>query len=314
MLPLIEPYKPFPGLVLVAFIPLALRFLDAIRQVAARTNRQIAQAGVAYGLAFGLLLLSYSGWYQWAAPGLVAAAAIVLPWRTAPRKAIVLLAITAAVFLLIGGQYLATMLFDPAAKIADTYVYFDVNTEPMYIAMFRNDTPGPVGMWPPLGELGGVGLFTIVLIAGVGAALVLGRKSSLVIGLAAITLGAWLLRFYYARMLWDTKLVQLYPRTTAVILYCMLALAGYAVYLFVQRAEKTSALRQPPALIGALCALLLFLGSAGSATSDRYMPSNTTPPGAGWLTWNAHQTSRAARAKQLKSLPRPWIRRSNAIE
>lgn len=311
MLPLVEPYKPFPGLVLVVFVPLAIRYLDSIRTSAERPRRELALAAVAHGAGFGFLFLSYSGWFQWAAPGLVAAALIVFPWRTAPRKALALLALTGVVFLLVTGQYLAGLLFDPAAKIADNYVYFDVNTEPMYIAIFRNDTPGPVGMWPPIGELGGVGLFTIVLLVGLGIAITLGANTTLVIGLGSITLGAWLMRFYLARQMWDTKLVQLYPRTTAMILYCMLILTGLAVYWLLQRVPSGSPIRRPAGRIGAVCALLLMFGSAGSATSDRYMPSNTTPPGAGMLAWNAQRTWRG-RLTHLKSQPRSWIRRSQA--
>ena len=270
----------------VAFVPLALRYLDSIRTAAERTHKEIAIAAVLYGAAFGFLFLSYSGWFQWAAPGLIVAALIVFPWRAGPRKGLALLGLTGAMFLLIVGRYLARLLFDPAAKIADNYIYFDVHTEPMYIAMFRNDTPGPVGMWPPLGELGGVGLFMIVLLAGLGIALVLGRRTTLMIGLGAIMLGAWLMRFYFARLLWDTKLVQLYPRTTPVILYSMLIATGLAVAWLIQRVPSDSPIRRPPGLIGAVCALLLLFCSVGSATSDRFMPSNTDPPGAGWLTWS----------------------------
>jgi len=312
MLPLIEPYKPFPNLVLVVFVPLAVLYLKTLREVPARHRFEVVRAAVAFGAAFGILCLTYSGWFQWAAPGLLVATLIVFPWRTAWRKGLLLLVVTGVVFLLFTGQYLAGLLLDPAGKIADTYVYFDVRVEPMYIAMFRNDTPGPVGVWPPIGELGGVGLFTLVLLAGFGLAVALGRKTIIVITLASIMVGAWLLRFFYARSMWETKLVQLYPRTTPLILYCLLLLTGFAVYWLVKRSSADHPARGPAGLVGAACALLLLFGSTGSAISDRYMPVNTTPPGAGWLTWNAHQTRRALRKKIHKSYPMPWVRRSIA--
>src|SRR5262249_54446767 len=150
------------------------------------------------------------------------------------RAGIYLLGLTAAIFLLVVRQY-ALGVLDDAMGIKDTYVYFDVKAEPMYIAMWRNDTPGIVGVWPPIGELGGVGLFTIALAIGVAASVVIGRGKALVIGLTSVMAGAWLLRFQYARKLWATKLVQLYPRTTPLILYCLLILTGYAVYRLVER-------------------------------------------------------------------------------
>ncbi len=308
-LPLLEPYKPFPNLVLVVFLPLAILYLKSLREISKRTPIQIARAGAGFGLVFGVLCLTYSGWFQWAAPGLFVAALAVFPWRAAWRKGLGLLALTGAVFGLITWQYLKGVLFDPAGKIADTYVYFDVLTEPTYIAMWRNDTPGVVGVWPPIGELGGVGLFTIALCVGLGLAVALGRRTTLVIGVGSTMVGAWLLRFFYARMMSETKLVQLYPRTTPLILYCLLILVGYAIYWLVQRASAESPWRGPWALVGGVCALLLLLGSTGAATADRYMPANTTPPGAGWLTWNAHQTKRALKLKEIKGLPLRWVRR-----
>src|SRR5439155_6738427 len=124
-----------------------------------------------------------------------------------------LLGLTAAVFVLLTWRYALGLLDDPIG-VKDAYVYFDVNTEPLYIAMWRNDTPGTVGVWPPIGELGGVGLFTILLAAGLGGAVVLGRRKTVTIGLTLMMAGAWLSRFQFARKLWETKLVQLYPRTT----------------------------------------------------------------------------------------------------
>jgi galactan 5-O-arabinofuranosyltransferase len=195
-------------------------------------------------------------------------------------------------------------------------MYFDTRTEPMYVAMFRNDLPGTVGVWPPLGELGGVGLFTIVLLIGLGVAVALGRRTTLVIGATSMMGGAWIFRFFYARMMWETKLVQLYPRTTALILYLLLLLSVYGVALVVERLALRDSLRGPSARIGVACAMLLLLASVGSATADRYMPSAASPPGPGLLSWNAQGAGRNERAEREKrprapeALPRPWVRRS----
>lgn len=310
MLPLIDQYKPYPNLVLVVFVPLAILFLQVLRERSDRHWFETARASVGFGIAFGVLCLLYSGWFQWAAPGLLVATLVVFPWRTAWRGGLLHLTITGAVFLVITWHYLANLLFDPSAKVLDNYVYFDVRVEPMYIAMWRNDLPGKIGDWPPLGELGGVGLFTLVLVSGLGLAVALGRRTTVVISVLSMMTGAWLMRFFYARLMWETQLVQLYPRTTALILYCLLILAGFAVHWLVRRASTDSPLRGSSGLIGAACALLLLFASTGSATSDRFMPANSDPAGAGRLAFNAHRAWRDARPKTYKSLPLPWLRRS----
>ncbi len=312
MIPLIEPYKPFSNLVLVIFVPLSILFLDRLRKVPARSGIEIARASLGFGIAFALLCLMYSGWFQWAAPGLLFATLVVFPWRQAPRKGLLLLVLTGLAFALIAGRYMGGLLLDPAAKIVDNYVYFDVKAEPMYVAMWRGDAPGLVGVWPPIGELGGVGLFTILMVIGFGTAIALGRKTTVLIACASMMMGAWLLRFFYARMLWDTKLVQLYPRTTPLIVYCLLAMTGYAVYWLVQRASADSPLRGRWGVIGATSALMFLFASAGSATADRYMPLNTEPAGVGWFAYNAHLTNWNAKRKIYTSRTLQWTRRSIA--
>ncbi|HRC56410.1 MAG TPA: hypothetical protein PKU97_10825, partial [Kofleriaceae bacterium] len=310
-LPLVEPYKPFPNLMLVVFLPLALLFLRTIQGLEARTTRQIAKAATAYGLAFGVMFLMYSGWFKWAAPGLLVTTLMILPWRTARRHCFYLFAITGAVFLVITWRHLGGLLLDPASKIADNYIYFDTKVEPMYFAMWRNDLPGMagVGQWPPHGEVGGVGLFTILLIIGFGMAMALGHKTLLVACLVPMMLGAWLSRFWYAHLMWETKLVQLYPRTTPLILYCMIVLTGYALYWMFQRVPVSHPLRGRTGVLGAVCALAFLYCSTGSALSERYMPVSTDPPGPGWLTMNAYQANWASKPKRRQSEALPWVRR-----
>ncbi len=308
-LPLVDPYKPYPNLVLVVFVPLAIRFLDTLREIADRDQRQVMRAGVGFGVAFGVLCLFYSGWYQWAAPGLFIATLVLLPWQTARGKSFILLGVAAVVFLLITGQYIHGLFFDPSGKIEDTYIYFDVTVEPMYVAMWKNDLPGATEVWPPVGELGGVGLFTIVLVIGMGLAIALGRKTTVVIALTSVMAGAWLMRFLNARLMWETKLVQLYPRTTPLILYCLLVLTGFAVYWLVDRIKEDHPVRGSSGVIAVASALLFLFCSTGTAISDRYMPSNTQPPGPGWLTYNAYVAKWSHGPKQHKSRPMLWVRR-----
>jgi galactan 5-O-arabinofuranosyltransferase len=122
--------------------------------------------------------------------------------------------------------------------------------------------------------------------------------------------GAWFWRFWYAHSLFDTKLVQLYPRTTPLILCCLIVLSGMAVYWLVARLPSDHQLRSPWAVIGAMCGLLLLFASSGSATADRYMPSNTTPPGVGWLAWNAHRQEHADQPRAYTPEIMSWVRRN----
>lgn len=313
MLPLVEPYKPFANLVLVAFVPLAILYLDTLRKIAARPTLQIVQMSIGFGAVFALMFLTYSGWFQWAAPGLLVATLVMFPWREAPRKALLLLAITGVVFALVAGRYLLGLL-DPAAKVVDDYVYFDVKVEPMYVAMWRGDSPGLVGPWPPPGELGGVGLFTIALLFGFGLAIALGRRTTAIITLASVMIGAWLMRFMYARLLWETKLVQLYPRTTPLITYCLLAMTGYAVFWLIQRLPSESPIRGRSGVLGALCALMILFVSAGSATADRYMPADTDPKGTNNFAYNAFLTKWGHVKRPYRAKVLPWVRRPKIVE
>jgi galactan 5-O-arabinofuranosyltransferase len=253
--------------------------------------------------------LFYSGWFQWSAPGLFVTTLIVYPWKTAPRRALLLLGVTGLLFLIVTWHYVYGLVFDPASKVADNFVYFDVRVEPMYIAMWRNDLPGNIGTWPPHAELGGVGLFTLLLATGFGFAIALGRKTTTVIALGSTMAGAWFMRFWLAHSLWETRLVQLYPRTTPLILYCLLLLTGFAIYWGHQRLRSDSPLRGRSAAIGALCALMLVLSSAASSTADRYMPAKSDPMSAGSLALNAHHARWGTIWKPTVSRALPWYRR-----
>ncbi len=52
--------------------------------------------------------------------------------------------------------------------------------------MWKGDLPGVVATWPPPGEIAGVGLYSLVVFAGFGIAIALGRARTVVIGLASI--------------------------------------------------------------------------------------------------------------------------------
>jgi len=286
-LPFIDPYRAYPMMVLLVFIPIVVKFIDGIRTSSSAHWYELVRCGVGFGLAFGLLFLMYSGWVQWSAPGILLAVMFYMPWRDRPSHALILASITALLFFAMTFHYLSAVVH--ASAIHDDYMYFDATVDPSYIAMWRGSQPGSVPMWPPPGELGGVGLFTVLLTAGTGTAIWLGSKRTLVVTVSLILGCTWLWRMWCAHHLYETKLVQLYPRTTGELLYGAMILTGFSIYLAIEhlRARQTSAIWQrPSATVGLVVALLLLIMSTGSATTDRYNP-NSDITYAGYLSWVA---------------------------
>lgn len=306
-LPLVYPYKPYENLVLVALIPVLAKLLVYLRTTPERSYRHLVLTGVAFGVVLGVAYLSYAGWFVWSAPGFLVAALILLPWRRAPLRALTFLAVTGVVLVGICWRQIAALLH-ASSTVKDNFFYFDTATDPAYVAMWRGDMPGDVGLWPPPGELGGVGVFTVILCVGLAVALFLGLRNTIVITAACCLGGAWLLRFWFASEMYREQAVQLYPRTTMEILYLLLVLTILAAYFGWGRLRdfaarmRTSAngislpdvKRVPSVLIGALCAGLLLFGSAGSATADRYLPRDDNSEGR--LAWTG-QTERMPNGK-----------------
>jgi hypothetical protein len=281
-MPLLEPYKPYTTVVLVALVPLLIAFLRVLRGAGTQTWTRIALAGAATGIALGVLFSVYSGWFLWSAPGALVAVLARFPWR-APLRGLALLCATAAGLVVVAWPHLFGVIA-AAGTVQDRYFYFDTAVEPAYIAMWRNDLPGDVGPWPPPGELAGVGVFTVLLVVGLGVAVAVAGRRTAVLTAGALLAGAWILRLAIAAQMYETQTVQLYPRTTAEILFCLLLLVVLAARYGGRRlvdAWRARAVtgnghvpRNAMPLIGALCAALLLALSMGSATADRYLPRN----------------------------------------
>ncbi|WP_148088666.1 hypothetical protein [Saccharothrix texasensis] len=272
---LIEPYKPYTTIMLVVMVPVLLALLRRLRRAGDTTWRGIVLPAIGFGLALGLIFLIYSGWFVWSAPGIVVAALVLFPWRTGWAKGLTLLLVTAGVFVAVSSRHLFGLL-DASGSVKDRYFYWDTWTEPTYIAMWRTDLPGTTGPWPPPGEIGGVGLFTILALVGLATAIAVARSRTIVITLTCVFAGAWLLRFHFGSQMYAADAVQLYPRSTAELLYCLLLLTGFAAYYGVRRFDAVTrvraALSSPSLGLGALVAVFLLLASAGSSIGDRYMP------------------------------------------
>ena len=277
---LLDPYKPYGPLVLAVLVPVLLVLFRAVRRAPELGWGGILRQGLALGLAIGVLFLTYSGWFVWSALGAVAAVLLVFPWRTGVLRGAALVGTTAVAFGVVAAPHLIGLL-RASSTVKDTYFYFDVYVEPAYIAMWRGDLPGDVGAWPPPGELGGVGLFSVLLVIGLGVAVWLGRRRTVVIGLTMLLAGAWLMRFWFAQQMYRTQAVQLYPRTTQQILYCSILLVGCAVFFVGERLRVWAATAAPArpavdrrnAVPATLVAVLAFALFSGSATANRFMPS-----------------------------------------
>ena len=272
MLPFIEPVKPYPQLTLVMLMPVLVWFLRTVRRGAGRPTGRAIGLGAGFGVGIGLLFLLYSGWFVWCAPGALLAFALLAPWRTGRRPTLATAATALVTFLAVTWVHLRGLLA-PTGGTSDAYFYFDTSTEPAYLAMWRNDRPADVGgVWPPLGELGGVGLFTIVLAVGLGVAIWLGWRRTAVVTVGLSAASAWFLRMWLAGGQWATQTVRLYPRTTMVLLYCLLILTGLAVRYAVTAARDRLARqhleRTPPA--------------DRTAPGERTAPHDEAAPG-GWV-------------------------------
>ncbi|HEU5473345.1 MAG TPA: hypothetical protein VFV67_22100 [Actinophytocola sp.] len=276
-LPVVETYKPYEPIALALLIPVLLLLLRHLRRSGGMSWRRLALAGVGFGLALGAIFELYSAWFVWSAPGVLAAALLVFPWRRGATRGLTLVAVTAVVFALIGHRHLLGLV-EIHDSFPDRWFYYDAYVEPAYFAMGRAMPGVNVGQWPPPGELGGVGLFTVLLLAGLMAALTVAWRRTIVLALACIFAGAWIMRFLISSRMYAGNAVDFYPRTATELLYCLLLLTGFGIYYTVQRVRAStpagwSALAvSSPVRVGVVAALLLLFASAGSAIGDRYMP------------------------------------------
>lgn len=291
--PFLDPYKPLASISLVVATPTLIALILTLRKSRTRDWRYLFGQAVLLGAVLGLVFLTYSGWFVWCAPGVAVAGLFAFPWSHW-RRGLVVTAASVGAFAAVSATYLVSFISSPG--VVDKYKYFDTSTDPAYFAAWLGDLTGPVAQWPPYGEFGGVGLFTIGLAAGLGAAIALGWRSWAVRTTALVFVGAWLVRFWIAGRMASTGLVQLYPRTSTVLLHCTLILGALALCLVLDglmgratvlapRPRGSARSRHLGWTIGALTSLVLVASSVGSATVDRYLPA--TDGTVGLLAWVA---------------------------
>lgn len=304
-LPVVLLYKPYSTLTLIILVPVLGKLVQVLRRAPHRPLRQSVTLGVVLGVVLALLFLLYAGWHVWSAPGVLLALLVFFPWRSgrqAVLRAGAFLGAVGLAFAALAGKYLLVLLSATGTK--DRWCSPMVLVDPAYIGMspYPYRGAGEMGAWPPPGEFGGVGWFSVLLLLGIGVALSLGLHRSPVVVTAACFLSAWAVRFWISSHMERDQAVQLYVRTFHELLYCGLVLVGWAAVLAGRALHRRLQGLPAPmprtgrplhrsriAAVGVLTAGLLLGGTAASATVDSYMPQD---PKYGWLSgqaWYAHQ-------------------------
>lgn len=289
----LDPIRPYSHVVMIVLLPLLGYCLLEMRRAGERSLKSVLLRGAGLGLIFGLLFLWYSGWYVWSAPGVGLLALFLFPWRkgaAARKRALAFVASTLVTAGVIGAPLLYQML-RLGSQHPDRYAYLSVYVDPAYVLGWSSDRPGvqTYQNWPVTGEMAGQSGFALLLLLGVGLGVGLGLRSIMVRTAAAVLVGAWLVRFWFAGRMAHDQAVQLYPRTTWMIMYCLMILAVLGIMALVHRssgwAERSLRPSGPaPARViprrvvqqlaaGMVCVLALFATMGASWNINRYMPS-----------------------------------------
>ncbi|MBT2479255.1 hypothetical protein [Streptomyces sp. ISL-94] len=292
----LDPIRPYSHIVMIVLLPLLAYCLREMRRAGERPLRSALLRGAGLGLIFGLLFLWYSGWYVWSAPGVGLLALFLFPWRrgaAARKRALAFVGTTLLTAGVIGAPLLYQML-RLRSQHPDRYAYLSVYADPAYVLGWASDRPGSLTYenWPVSGEMAGQSGFALLLLLGVGLGVGLGLRSIMVRTAAAVLVGAWLVRFWFASHMAHDQAVQLFPRTTWMIMYCLMILAVLGVMAAVQRgsgwAERSLRPSGPaPARViprravqqlaaGMVCVIALFATMGASWNVNRYMPSPDT--------------------------------------
>ncbi|GAA4853077.1 hypothetical protein [Kitasatospora terrestris] len=291
-----DPIRPYSHATMIVLVPMVAGCLRELGRVHELSLRSRLLRGVGFGAVFGVLFLWYSGWFIWTAPGVLVLALFLVPWRGGAARLKAALTYLGATLLAAGvvGSPLLIQIVRLGATTKDRYAYVMTYIDPAYVMGWVSDRQGHENyhVFPPQGEFAGQSAFTLLLLAAVGLALALGLRSIAVRTAAAGLISAWLLRFWFASHMEHDQAVQLYPRTTWIIMYSLIVLAVLGLMftsgrianwvrgLDEAREDRTSrptVARITPGVAkltaGALCVLALFTTMGASWSANRYMPS-----------------------------------------
>ncbi len=306
----LDPIRPYSHVTMIILVPLLAACLRELRRAGELSVRSVLLRGAGFGAIFGVLFLYYSGWYLWSAPGIFVLTLFLFPWRgggRAVRRTLLFVGTTVGLAGVIGSPLLYQIAKE-GATTPDRYAYIVNYVDPAYVLGWLSDRSGQetYHTWPQAGEMAGQTGFALLLVAAVGIGIGVGLRSLVVRVAAAVLVGAWLMRFYYASHMAHDQMVQLYPRTTWIIMYCLIILAvtglmaatdrgrGWVERSFrsVGRTEAAGPVvplrgtRQLAA--GLVCALALFATMGASWSVDRYMPQDEKTNTMGIDAWRAH--------------------------
>ncbi|MFJ2866300.1 hypothetical protein [Kitasatospora sp. NPDC087314] len=306
----LDPIRPYSHVTMIVLLPLLAACLRELRRAGELSTRALWLRALGFGAAFGILFLWYSGWYLWSAPGVFLLALFVFPWRRGKqtvRRGLLFLGVTVGTAGVIGAPLLYQIV-KLGADTPDRYAYIVNYVDPAYVLGWMSDRNGGLTYhnWPQSGELAGQTGFAIMLVAAVGIGVGLGLRSMVVRVAAAVLAGAWLMRFWFASHMAHEQMIQLYPRTTWIIMYCLLILAvvglmtglergaGWLERLLRSNGRAASAGPVIPRRVtkqlaaGLICALALFATMGASWSVDRYMPQAESTNSMGLDAWRAH--------------------------
>lgn len=310
----LDPIRPYSHVSMLVLLPLLGVCLREMRRAGSRPLRQTLLRGAFLGLVFGVVFLWYSGWFVWSAPGVGLLALFLFPWRagaTVVKRAAAFVGITLLTAGVVGAPLLYQMV-RLGSQHPDRYGFLAVYVDPTYVLGWVSDRSGQLEYqtWPAAGEMAGQSGFALLLLFAVGLGVGLGLRNIMVRTAAATLAGAWLVRFWFASHMAHDKAVQLYPRTTWIIMYCLMILAVLGMMSAVDRssgwAERT--LRRPgggeptarvvPRRVvqqlsaGMVCAVALFATMGASWSVNRYMPQ-ADKMSMGIDAWRAHTVKKA---------------------
>ncbi|GAA2744551.1 hypothetical protein [Kitasatospora cinereorecta] len=300
----LDPIRPYSHTAMIVLLPVTAAALRRLARAGELSTRAAVLRGAGYGAGFGALFLWYSGWFLWSAPGVLVLALAAFPWRAgraAVLRALAFAGSAVAGFVAVGSPLLYELVrFGAGAP--DRYAYLGVYADPGYVLGWATDRPGQLTYhnWPVPGELGGQTGIAVLLVVGAGLGVGLGLRHVAVRVAAATLAGSWLLRFWFVSALERTQTVQLYPRTTWIIMYCLIVLGVLGAMAAVQRGSAL--LRRPDGPLGGavlprtrvqlaaglVCSLALFAAMGGSWSVNRYMPEDPQAGTMGTDAWRAH--------------------------
>lgn len=236
----LDPIRPYSHIVMIVLLPLLGYWLREMRLAGRRDTRHLLLRGLVLGLIFGALFLWYSGWYIWAAPGALGAALFFFPWRqgaATAKKAGLYIGVTLLSAAVVGAPLLYQMV-RLGSENPDRYAFLAVYADPGYVLGWVSDRSSPLTYqtWPVVeARWPSQSGFALLLLFGVGLGLGLGLRNIMVRTAAAVLVGAWLARFWFAGHMAHDKAIQLYPRTTWIIMYCLMILAVLGMMAVVNR-------------------------------------------------------------------------------